>query len=257
MTRHLLLLLLLLSSGLLLLSCRGSMVIGPQPDDDDSATDDDDSATGDDDDVQPDDDDVGPDDDDLAPNDDDVGPADESGFFIWDATAGENGAPGPTYAYMMLPRESLWSCQQWLQNEGEDVDYDYIAVWAVKGPTATWEGPYAEIYSPFCDYEDAGSRCFSAWGYDGSWQDDFESGNNDELVVDSWSGEVATGTIEIGDLAYSFRAQNCGEFDFADDDDDDDEGNDTNPDPGGAREMRADTRSAEPARLGGWKLRFR
>ena len=229
---------LLLALALSLLGCRGSMVVGPPSDDDDSAS--------------VDDDDVAPDDDDVAPDDDDVGPTDELGFFVWDATEGENGGPGPTYAYMVLPRGSLNSCMQWLQNSGEDVDYDYVTVWTIKGPTASWDGDYAEVYGPYCDYENPASRCFSAWGYDGSWQQGFESGPGDELTVDAWSGSEASGSIELGDDSISFRAENCGELDFMDD-----EGDETDPNPDGARAAEPTPPAEAPARRGGWKLRLR
>ena len=127
-------------------------------------------------------------------------------------------------------------------------------MWGVKGPTATWEGDYAEIYGPSCDYENPSARCFSAWGYDGSWQQGFESGPGDELTVDSWNGTEATGSLELGNAVSTFVASNCGEVDFADEGDDGDE---TDPNPGGVQKRDEGQRAAKPARRGSWKLRFR
>jgi hypothetical protein len=246
---------LLSMAGLALSACNGpsgSLVVGGDDDDavanDDDAVDDDDAI--DDDDGTDDDDAV--DDDDVMDDDDATPPILlEEGFFVWDATVNENGTPGANYFYLVLPRGSLPTCQALGENEGDDVDYDYIAIWGFRGPDASWEGEYGDIYSGGCDWKDEAARCFSAWGYDGSWQNGWESSWGDTFTISAWSGVEASGFFEVGNEETGWLAQNCGKFDFMDEG-----GEETDPDPGNAKAERPEQKP-KGKKPSTWSLRFR
>ena len=208
-------------------------------DNDDDATSDDDDATSDDDDATSDDDDA---------TSDSVVP----GFFSWDVVPNENGTPGPTYGYLLLPFGSMSSCAEFGAEYGYDTDYEWSAAWIYKGSAAEWPGTYTDFYSDSCQPYSADGRCFAAWGYGGGPGDGFDSGIGDELEITNWTGELVMGSMTVDGKVTSFRVTNCGKSDFADYDGDTTPADDT---AGSVDEERSEPKTSKKRRS--WKLRFR
>ena len=228
----------LLLAALLMSGCTGSSGLLGTGDDDD-ITDDDDASANDDD---------ASDDDDITDDDDATPPKTlEEGFLMWDpeSQGGPNGN-GPAVGYAILPRGSIATCDQFMNNYGYDTDENFVGLYFLRGRAIEWEGDYAEFYAD-CRPNQPDARCFAAWGgTEGG--DSWESNEHDTLSITAW-GETTYGVVNVRGEDLGFALRNCGETDF----DGDYDGDSGAPNGDEAAPLPAE----DSEDRGRWKLRFK